>query len=243
MKIKIRESEEHRFTKDERKFLLLLEEDDFFEKQVQQARIILGIPPEGYDEDYRRRRLNNEIPKDEKWSMTQYQILYYLRTLYNVPRDWIIVFASIIHYGEAQAEGKDRIPSFVVEAIDDSIVIKISQKLSIRDLKKKIDERSKELKLMIDNLPEIKQIKIENIEIKKKILQLRREGKKDAAIAKILEVEYGENLPFSPEYYIISTQRSRFENNLREVLKKDYAGAKKKLKSKFKHERSNEIAT
>lgn len=228
MKITIIESAEYKFTKDEYKFLQLLEEDKAFEKLVLESRTLLGIPPEGFDVD-----TGHNLKDDaNKRHVKLRKITIAIRGLYNLPPYWLIILSFIIYYNVAKAVDRKKLPHIYFEKKIGSIAIYIKENMSIRELKRQIDLNNDELKSLLNTLPGIPQIKIENIKVKKRILELNNLGKKDAEIARIIEEEFGDSLSFSPEYYIISILRKRFEKNLDVILKKDVARAKSKFKIK-----------
>ncbi len=228
MKITIIESKEHKFTPDEYKFLQLLEEDSVFENLVLQARAVIGIPPEGFN----IKEGHNLKDDATKRRIKLRKITIAIRGLYNLPPYWLIILSFIIYYNIAEAVDRKKLPHFYFEKAVNSVTIHIKENMSIRELKRQIDLNSDELKSLLQSLPGIPQIKIENIKVKKRILELNKAGKRDAEIARIIEEEFGDNLSFSPEYYIISILRKRFEKSLDIILKKDVARAKSKFKIK-----------
>lgn len=214
MKITIIESDKDKFTKDEYKYLQLLEEDVVFESYIFQARMLLNVPKGGYPQDY-------VIPDEKKKTRKLHAITVILRGLYNLPRYWTIILSRIIYFGIASPYPREKLPHFYFELKNNTVSIHVSEKMSLRELKKRIDSNGTELSTLLKSLPGLPKIKMENILVKKRILELKREKKKDAEIALILEQEYGDELTFSPEYYIVSIERKRFENSLKSMIDSD----------------------
>lgn len=211
MKIAIVESDKDKFTDDEYKYLQLLEEDEVFENYIFQARKLLDVPQEGYPQGY-------VIPDEKKKTRKLHAITVILRGLYNLPRYWTIILSRIIYFGIASPYPREKLPHFYFESKNNTVSIHVSEKMSLRELKKRIDLNGTELTTLLKTLPGLPKIKTENILVKKRILELKREDRKDAEIALILEQEYGDRLTFSPEYYIISIERKRFENSLKSMI-------------------------
>lgn len=229
MKIDIVETDENKFTKDEFKFLQLLEEDKVFEHIIIQSREVLKIPQEGFN----RQTGHNIIDSSESRGIRLIKITTAIRGLYNLPSNWLLILTGIIYFGVARADGRNRFPIVELSKDKDSLIIKVNENMSIRELKKYIDLNGIQIKKILTTLPGLPQIKLENIKVKKRILELKREGDKDSEIARKLEQEFGDKLSFSPEYYIISIERTRFEKSLEIILKKDVLRAEEKLSRKF----------
>lgn len=230
MKIDIIETEKNKFTKDEYKFLQLLEEDKVFEHIIIQSREVLKIPQEGFNIQNGHKLTDNNSASRE---IRLIKITTAIRGLYNLPRNWLLILTGIIYFGVARADGRNRFPIVELSKDNDSLIIKVNENISIRELKKYIDLNGVQIKDILTTLPGLPQIKLENIQVKKRILELKREGNKDTEIARKLEQEFGDKLSFSPEYYIISIERTRFEKSLEIILKKDVLRAEEKLNRKF----------
>lgn len=218
--MKINIENEQDFTQDELKFLQLLEEDETFEKLIQIIRKVSNLPLDPSTE--------KDDPKKANFEYAMHGG-YWLTKIYGpIPIYWFQIFGDIILSGIATPPNRKFLPAIEVltpEEVDNqgyAIAIVIRENLSIRQIKKFI-EKSKVLKEELKHLPNLPNIALKDLDIKKRMLQLKREGKKDSEIASQLEEEYGDKLTFSPDYDIVSVLRNRFEKDKEKILKRmDY---------------------
>lgn len=215
-------NEVDKFTESELKFLQILELDEKFDRRIRKIRERFKIPLEGLN----RKDLKRIEAVEKKLTIDIFTWVWHLVFLYNLPKYWFSTFYSIVFYNEADLPDKSGLDSqpVSIELEEGFIKITVRENISKRFLKNIIDNNDLLTKYLL-KLPISPKIKSSNIAIKKRMLELRRENMKYDQIAKKLEEEFGEKLPFNPDYDITNAEGVRFDNLLKNTLQKNWITA------------------
>lgn len=218
MRISIQD--ENHFIEDDLKFVQLLELDDEFEAEIKKIRDKWEIPEEGMDQSEIIPPLKNidDLPEYRDRN-TVADDAYELVKLHRRPRIWVRTFLSIILYGIAVPPARPA--SIMIVQTHRGFELILREKVSIREIKRFIDNNSELLNEFMSKLPTRQKIKAKKIEIKKRIVQLRKEGKSYDTIGDKLQGEFEEDTKFDFSYGGLGITKSRFQKLLDRELKKD----------------------
>lgn len=199
MKIKLIETEEYKFSPNEKRMLRHIEDDPAFNELILYARQVLRIPGTGllkFDKN-EIEKLVREWQRNDDFK-TVFIVASAVTSLLELPRYWDGVFSTIILFGVAfppiktnpiimeYISGLNSIKEYVSEPAPSEpfIVIKIRENISRTKIRnflennaKKYDENRKYLPESADNRKVFTRQKDDTLDIKKRLAQLRQIGK------------------------------------------------------------------
>lgn len=238
------------FSKDELKLLSLIEDDVEFERIVKIIRKNYGFLEDGIKavitDDNKIKIPNLDKETEEKMNKINPKLIEDISSLisiYGLPDSWqstlysiitlnitIAPIRDVIGYKPVEVEyiGGLRSITKKIEQMDDNSKIKprleiiVREGMSFSDLIKSLTKQKEEIDRCLSYLPKIPSIKLRDISIKKDILTLSK-TLKDKDIAERLDVKYGDNLPFEPDYQTVNKYKIRYQKDINKIRKNKYA--------------------
>lgn len=208
MKIKL--SDESRFSEGEKRVFSLLEEDPFFEWLVMHTRNEIRIPKEG---------LANEAMKNNLSAVSKRKVLERVSALlsqFNFNQIyWTATFVNIILLDIATPPLKEKYPPIEIKHIFKEVHIVIRETTGAEEIVKFIKDKNNRslLKKALSLVPKPKDTKVRNIELYKRLLSLEKEGLSDDEIADILSNEMENDITYDE----VCSQRNRFKDYVRKL--------------------------
>lgn len=215
------------WSKQEKEFISLLEEDEEFCELVRKFRNEAGVPEGGFDLD----RPVFEYNKTDSFSKIDGSSLFnssfLLTTLLQLPSYWVYSFTGILLFGLAFPISEIKEPPIEIETINMEVTIHIREKISIKKLRNFLQENSYSFIKAVSNLSRTPKVSLKNFEYRKKVQELRRQGMTINEITEKLVTEYGENKLPTPylAYETVGRYEQRFGEYLQKTLAKDWRRA------------------
>lgn len=214
-----------KFEPNHKKYLLLLEEDEDFKRFLTYHRQRLGLPTEGII--LNGKNYKEVLGRDDAfWDKLVLSANTFI-LMYSLPNSWIDTAVFLIVFNIAVPPSKEFYKPIEIQEGKNGLIpevrLIIREKISIKKLKDYLDKKGKEINIALSNLPKTPfSIQIKDIEIRKKILKMHKQGKKDSEIGEEIVKEYedktGRDLSFEADYRTIRKYRERFENKLKTLF-------------------------
>lgn len=246
--MKIYTTPDKNWIKDEKKLLLLLEDDPTFEKIIKSARNKVGLPEEGISAeitpDKRIKILETDPDIIKKFNSMNYDLLRSIRSImncYQLPPSWLNTMYSIITLNIAVVPMRDSKGYMPIEItyngglsrlfrrvsenkyeFQSTLEITVREGMSFDSLMKSLHKQKPTIDKYLSYLHKTPKIKSTNIKIKKEILALSK-TLNDNEISKYLEDKYGEELSFDPSYNTVSKYRDRYKKEIAKIPKNKYS--------------------
>jgi hypothetical protein len=249
MKIGIFSHDQKLFSEHDKKFISILESSDLFWTIIRKAREKNNIPEHGLPITVKIKNkrdtflFNNGVTdlklfrgfiENQKKYIKLNLSARYITQFYNLPKNWVNLFFSIIlinYVLPLKSEYKDFEYEYIggfkslLEKQSPKIVIKIRENISIKEIKKLLDENKKEIKRYLSYLPlspnRNQRLKLQkNIALKKRITNYQKIGKSYKIIANDLEKEFGKDkISFNTDSDQLSTYKGRFKDFTNSLVK------------------------
>lgn len=222
-----------KFTDDQKKFLSLLETDEFFENAVRTFRKGYDIPQGGFNplafSTYVR---SPEFKKINNTNPSFVHKCFFFVWLYNLPITWSTTFSFIVIFGTAIPPNMPDYQPIEIQTDPEGVKILIREQISkvkgrsIISIEKYLKEHREELEKHLKVLPKEPKIGKQNIDIHKRILELKKTivNGKSMTDPEIMEelIKESDTFPFSPAYEVLTTERNRAQKYIKKVLAKDW---------------------
>ncbi len=159
----------------------------------------------------------------------------------NLPQYWLTPMMSIILSNTAfSPKEKDKTISIEyigglkkfrqeVNILDkDRLVISFREKLTLKEMKKVLDKNEKDINKFMSYLPKAPDQRsglktIKDLDIRKKMLQYKKDGMENKQVGQKIKEEYGErNIGFELEKDQIATYQARFKKMVDDLIKNKY---------------------
>jgi hypothetical protein len=212
----------NKFTKDELKFIQLMEEDDNLEEYLESARKRAHVPPGGFNMDTPLSKYteSGEFQKmDYNIVYEQAKMIHY--ALYShLPEYWITTLVPLIMLNIALPPSRFKILPIEIEATNYELKIIIRRGITKKEITDFLTENKETLEKHLAKLPKhhMPKIRVSELELYKKIRQLKKEGYSDSKIADKLDEENQNGMPTELDHAEIGVYRNRFDNYLYKYL-------------------------
>lgn len=250
--MKIRIINEKKFLKNDLNLILILEENEIFEKTIKGVRKKFGYPEEGYKTEITPKgkikiinfteEAKKQINQANQWIHEPIKDIIHA---FGLPLCWWNTLYSIITLNLAIPPMRERKWYKPVEVrfigglevllkrlhggiehpneLETHIEIDIREGMTFAKLIKQLKKEKQiiERYLSFLNFPPDTH-KIKDIKLRKEIMELKKEGKTDNEILDKLLEKYDNNLPFEPDYNIITKYRNRFKKIIQRIPKNKY---------------------
>ena len=215
------------WSKQERDFISLLEEDEEFCELVRKLRKKSGVSEDGFDLDKPISEYNktNSFGKIDGNSLVDSCL--FLTWLLGLPSYWAHAFTGILLFNFPFPINKLKKPHIEIENFNTEVIIHIREKISIKKLRNFLQENSNSFIKAVSNLPRTPKVSLKNLGYRKRVQELHRQGITIDKITDMLVTEYGEDKLSSPyfAYETVSRYKQRFGKYLEKTLPKDWRKA------------------
>ncbi len=232
IKMKIRIIESHplvgknaKFTTDEKKFILLLQQDDLLEKEVMRVRYNLHFPKEGFniETQYDIEKIITPVQYNKVMKYAAYFMLLEYGYEIKLPAYWIQSFKQIILYSAVLPFiNKTHEPFEAVIVKQDSevmVTMKISEKIDIVQVAVELIKQG--LPLLLDELPSVPRINkpLETVERDTLLADLKKDKSNQGVINEINKNPQLQKIIGFIEEDSLQPVRSRYEKKASSILK------------------------